>query len=89
VSVSSKRLFESASLSHQDYERIRASCTERGRLFKDPLFKASDKSLAWEDAQSHTENIGFKLKKDPVIWLRPHVSFKQTFKMKIKYLNMD
>ncbi len=72
-----KRLFESPGVTYrtvQDYEHIRQSCLSRGRLFKDPLFRASDKSLAWEDAQNHTESIGFKTKKDPVVWLRPHVT---------------
>ena len=73
VSVASKRLFENIVVSYQEYERIRRSCVERGHLFKDPVFRASDKSLAWEDAQNHTESIGFKMKKDQVVWLRPHV----------------
>jgi len=77
VSVSTKRLFENASLSYQDFDRIRETCVSRGRLFKDPIFKASDKTLAWEDAQNHTESIGFKMKKDPVHWMRPHVCIER------------
>ncbi len=82
VSVATKRLFESTAISfqnYQDYEHIRQNCVTRGRLFKDPLFRASDKSLAWEDAQNHTESIGFVMKKSPVVWMRPHVSSDSSF----------
>ena len=80
--MATKRLFESTAISfqnYQDYEHIRQNCVTRGRLFKDPLFRASDKSLAWEDAQNHTESIGFVMKKSPVVWMRPHVSSDTSF----------
>ncbi len=69
-----KRLYELPEIAaRQSFEHIRDTFLARGRLFKDPLFKAGESNLAWEDAQTHTENIGWWSKKNQVVWMRPHV----------------
>ena len=47
---------------HHDYEAIRRSCRERGRLFEDPEFPPGSRAL-------------FHHKKpplQPIVWMRPH-----------------
>ena len=73
VSAHTKRFFESATVDNQDYEEIRRDCFERRKLFKDWVFRAADKSLAWEDAIANVTFKGYRLNQERVQWLRPQV----------------
>ena len=68
MSAHTKRFFESPHPDNQDYDEIRRDCFDRMKLFKDWVFRAADKSLAWEDAVANVTFRGYSLNQERVQW---------------------